>query len=225
MLESREIEASRVSVAHVVRVYGEYHARRGEFPIDVVANFLVQAARLVLEKALALMPRVSTESEEILEEEPPEIDLEALLTRYRPYRKAALVLQDLRARGALRAFRTPHPLPPTYDLGDLYSLSMTWWTLVRAKFIGDSESLDDGWDTPLTGIPEPIPDENQVERRMEWVLSRLPQDGIPLSNLLGGYPSVSTLVVTILALLELSRRDRVRLIQEERFGEVLVIPQ
>ncbi len=226
MLESREIEASSVSVAHVVRVYGQYHARKGEVPIDVVAKFLVQAARLVLEKAIALMPKVSIESEDVLngEEEDPGIDLETLLARYRPYRKAALLLQELRDRSSLRAFRSPHPLPPAYDLGDLYSLSTTWWELVRSKNVVALESADDVWDDPLAGIPDPIPDENHVERRMEWVLSRLPQEGAPLSSLLGRYPSIAVLVVTILALLELSRRDRVRLTQEERFGEVFILP-
>lgn len=58
MVENREIEVFKVNVGHIVRVYGEYLSNKGEVPINVIADFLVQAAQLVLGKTLALMPRI-----------------------------------------------------------------------------------------------------------------------------------------------------------------------
>ncbi len=231
MIESREMEASRISVAEIVRVYGAYHAKKGEVPIDVVASFLVQAAKLVLDKAIALMPRqvLATDGDDCdcpMDDSDEKIkDIEGMLERYRPYRRAASVLGDLQCRWSSRCFRSPHPLPPNYDLGDLYTLSSLWWELMGKHRDRREESEDDvNDDVTLLGMPSPIPDEIHVERRMEAIMDLLQSKGSCLSSILGETRKLADLVVTVLALLELSRRNRVRLDQKEIFGDVFIFP-
>lgn len=225
MIESRELDVSRISVSQIVRVYGAYHSRKGELSIEAIANFLVQAASLVLEKALALLPKVADEAQwddVVMEEEDPEEDLEGILERYKPYRKAAMVLADLQRDWSKRSFRSPYPLPPRYDICDLYSLSSIWWELMK----GHSDRQEDTWlEDSFAAVPPPIPEEVQVERRMEGIMAVLVPEGVFLSLLLEGGDGVSSLIVTVLALLELSRRDMLRLEQKEMFGDVCVYPQ
>ena len=60
---------------------------------------------------------------------------------------------------------------------------------------------------------------------MDGIMSALVPEGVSLSLLLNGDGGVSSLIVTILALLELSRKDMVRLEQKEMFGDVCIYPQ
>ena len=73
-------------------------------------------------------------------------------------------------------------------------------------------------------MPAQIPDEVQVENRMERVLERLTafSEGLSLRSLLKEEPGRGALVVTLLALLELSRRNFVTLVQKELFGDVFI---
>ncbi len=225
MIESRELEVSRISVSQIVRVYGAYHSRKGEVSIEAIAAFLVQAASLVLEKAIALIPRVFEDDGDNWEDVEPdheEQSLEGLLERYRPYRKAAAILGELQVEWSKRDFRSPFPLPPRYDIGDLYTLSSLWWGLMKRK----NDRDDDRWDDDsFAAVPPPIPDEVQVDKRMEVIMAQLGCGEISLSYLLRENRDVSSLVVTVLALLELSRRNRVCLDQKEMFGDVLIYPQ
>ncbi|SMG11525.1 segregation and condensation protein A [Dethiosulfovibrio salsuginis] len=225
LIESRELEANSISVAQIIKVYGAYHSRKGEVSIEMIASFLVQAASLVLEKAIALTPKVFDEEvweDGDLDQEELGPNLEDVLERYRPYRKAAAVLADLQIDWSKRSFRSPFPLPPRYDIGDLYSLSSLWWELMKGK----KNKTDDLWgDDSFAAVPPPIPDEVQVDKRMETIIGQLEPDGVSLSFLLGENREVSSLVVTMLALLELSRKNMVFLEQKEMFGDVLVYPQ
>ncbi len=225
LIESRELDVSRISVSQIVRVYGAYHSRKGELPIEVVADFLVQAASLVLEKAIALAPRVLDDAEwedVVIDDDDPHEDLEGILERYKPYRKAAMVLADLQIEWSKRSFRSPYPMTPRYDICDLYSLSSLWWGLMK----GHRDRQEDLWfDDSFAAVPPPIPEEIQVEKKMDGIISALVPEGVFLSLLLKEEGGVSSLIVTILALLELSRKDMVRLEQKEMFGDVCIYPQ
>ena len=129
----------------------------------------------------------------------------------------------LKAKAHRRRFRKGEALDPFFDLGDLYSLSLQWLELLDRRRSARLELLDeDDWDDG--GVPAQIPDEVQVENRMERVLERLTafSEGLSLRSLLKEEPGRGALVVTLLALLELSRRNFVTLVQKELFGDVFI---
>lgn len=231
MIETGEMDAAHISVAQVVRAYGSRSAGKKVVPIDVTASFLVQAARLVLDKVMALMPRQTPDDGGLNLPSSPERndgveDMEAVLERYRPYRKAASILADLQSKWSARCFRFSQPLPPHYDLGDLYTLSSLWWELMTKSGNRAGNPPDSGESCGImAGVPSSIPDEVHVERKMEAIMGLLQREGALLSSILGGTCQVADLVVTVLALLELSRRSMVRLEQKEMFGDVLILPQ
>ncbi|HPE91473.1 MAG TPA: hypothetical protein PK146_04185, partial [Synergistales bacterium] len=79
--------------------------------------------------------------------------------------------------------------------------------------------LEEEWD----GIPAATPEEEQVEGRMSEIEMLLSSRGaLLLSEVLGTPCSRHLLVVTLLALLEMARLGRVRLHQEELFGDVRI---
>lgn len=224
MIDQGQIEAARVSVAEVISIYGAYLARSGGLPIASIAEFIAQAAHLVRQKASSLLPRYEPCEDDgeiaVLDDDE---NVESLLERYRPYREAVSRLVGLKEKADRRRFRKGEALDPFFDLGDLYSLSLQWLELLNRRRSASLELLDeDDWDDG--GVPAQIPDEVQVENRMERVLERLTafSEGLSLRSLLKEEPGRGALVVTLLALLELSRRNFVTLVQKELFGDVLI---
>ena len=224
MIDQGQIEAARVSVAEVISIYGAYLARSGGLPIASIAEFIAQAAHLVRQKASSLLPRYEPCEDDgeiaVLDDDE---DVESLLERYRPYREAVSRLVGLKEKADRRHFRKGEALDPFFDLGDLYSLSLQWLELLNRRRSASLELLDeDDWDDG--GVPAQIPDEVQVENRMERVLERLTafSEGLSLRSLLKEEPGRGALVVTLLALLELSRRNFVTLVQKELFGDVFI---
>ena len=224
LVESRELEAARISVGQVVRIYGAYLANTGKVPVSVVSEFLVLAASLVLNKVVSLLPGRESAGGETAEEVPGEV-LEKL-ARYRPYRAAArhlLVLKERQDRFFCRI--VPEDGEASYDLGDLFSLCRLWWNLIgeRKSSPGNKALFPDGereWD----GIPSALPEEEQIGRKIEEIRGLLERGaGERLSCLLRKNRSVSMFVVTLLALLEMSRAGLVRIIQEELFGDVVIL--
>lgn len=224
MIDQGQIEAARVSVAEVISIYGAYLARSGGLPIASIAEFIAQAAHLVRQKASSLLPRYEPCEDDgeiaVLDDDE---NVESLLERYRPYREAVSRLVGLKEKADRRRFRKGEALDPFFDLGDLYSLSLQWLELLNRRRSASLELLDeDDWDDG--GVPAQIPDEVQVENRMERVLERLTafSEGLSLRSLLKEEPGRGALVVTLLALLELSRRNFVTLVQKELFGDVFI---
>lgn len=224
MIDQGQIEAARVSVAEVISIYGAYLARSGGLPIASIAEFIAQAAHLVRQKASSLLPRYEPCEDDgeiaVLDDDE---DVESLLERYRPYREAVSRLVGLKEKADRRRFRKGEALDPFFDLGDFYSLSLQWLELLNRRRSASLELLDeDDWDDG--GVPAQIPDEVQVENRMERVLERLTafSEGLSLRSLLKEEPGRGALVVTLLALLELSRRNFVTLVQKELFGDVFI---
>ncbi len=225
MIDQNEIEAANISVSEVIAIYGAYLGAAGAMSIADTAEFISQAAHLVRQKTFSLLPRcepVPDDDEPLPMDEPAGI--EGLLERYRPYRKAVSVLAELKEKADRRRFRRGEALDPFFDLGDLYSLSVQWLDLLnRRRSRTELLETDDDWEDD-GGVPAEIPDEVQVENRMERVLERLAvfTDGLSMRSVLKEEPGRGSLVVTLLALLELSRRNRVTLTQKELFGDVFI---
>ena len=75
--------------------------------------------------------------------------------------------------------------------------------------------MDEPWDE----IPDAVPEEQQVEERMSELQQLLKGRRLPLGELLKER-NKKNLIVTLLALLEMSRLGMVDLIQTETLGDV-----
>ncbi|MDR2523888.1 MAG: segregation/condensation protein A [Synergistaceae bacterium] len=237
LVESRKMEAAKIKVAQLVRIYGLYLSKTKKASIEALADFFFMAAELLLQKTLTLLPA----SREFLAEEEPEFsmseeELLERLARYRPYRAATVWLEERKVREE-RYFRRSAVLEedgqepePSYDIGDLYFLSRIWWGLIkrRSKRTPRREKFDfslDGaeeWD----GLPEAIPEEAQIQNRIAELEEELTQGfELSLNALWALSPSVKTLVVTFLAVLEMCRMGKIAVEQETLFSDVRIFLQ
>lgn len=222
LIESGEMEASRIRVADLVRTYSSYLLVEKAVPIGTISEFIALTARLLLGKVRGLFPTMSLDAEENLVPASENADeaLREALERYRPFRKAAEILGSRMYERQQFCLRQTEEGPPIYDYGDLYSLARLWWDLLYSKGKISPEAARIPSEEML-GFESPEPDFLQVERRMRELEILLNQNRFlcfksvaPLSS------NRSTIVVTLLALLEMARLGQLKIIQEERFGEI-----
>lgn len=230
LVENGQLDVAGISVGQVVRIYGAYLANTRRVSVAVVSEFLTLAASLVLNKIRSLLPgKPGGEEEEPSdpeEDSPDEFDVEGKLSRYRPYRKAAMFLWNTKEKQDL-VFSRPSSGEEgqSWDLGDLYGLCSLWWDLLEEKRSSGSSgktiwmSREDDWE----GMPVPLPDEEQIDMKISEIMGILTRSpAVSFSGLLGNSRNVGVFVVTLLSLLEMSRMGRIRIVQEELFRDVLI---
>ncbi|MDR1978721.1 MAG: segregation/condensation protein A [Synergistaceae bacterium] len=230
MVESRQMQASKIKVAQLVRIYGAYLAKTKKASVDTLVEFFFMAAELLLQKALALLP--SAPEEQVEEDTELPIDEEELLerlARYRPYRAATAWLEERKTRQdrcyrRIVADEDVYQGEPIYDIGNLYFLSRIWWGLIDRK--SASPKVDSGDDFPeeeWDGMPEALPEESQIQGRIAELEEKLFESSeLSLNALWALSPSVKVLVVTLLAVLEMCRMGKITIEQATLFSDVKI---
>jgi len=224
LVESREIELSKVKLGELLRVYGAFLSGSGKAPINVIADFITAAAGLLLKKVMTLFPDQETfEEDGPQEKEMSEEDILLMLERYKPYRKARQLMEILKIQQERLFERSIHQEEyPLYDLGDLYNLAAIWWRAIYMKEVRTSQEDVRSIILP-EGIPMEVPEEAQVETRIQEIEVCIEgKKEIALKDLVHPSLSIPFFVVTLLALLEMARLKRIFIRQEEMFGDVII---
>lgn len=228
LVEAREFDALKLNLTEVVQQYISFLVNAKGATLNEMADFFAFASRLVLRKVNSLFPRGAEEcdsadsggeeGELIMNEE----ELAEIIARYRPYRAAARHLGELKEKRDKCFLRvTDEEENYYYDIGNLDALALKWWeTLalyeerISAEKFGNDTMI---WDE----IPDAVPEERQIEQRMDELLSLLRGGSLSFGALLAE-KNAKTVIVTLLALLEMSRLGMVHIIQTETLGGVEV---
>ncbi|MDR0652322.1 MAG: segregation/condensation protein A [Synergistaceae bacterium] len=228
LVETSAIDASSVRLTDVLSQYVSYLLTSRKATLSELAEFFSLASRILIRKVRSLLPRTDGgdadtdagpdaadgfEDGELTEE-----TLAAALERFKPYRSAAARLDGMKAERERSFVRiSDEGGPPWFDIGDLYSLSTLWWNLIEEYSRSRARSTRDDF---MEEIPDAVPQEIQVDRRMDEIRELLAEGGtLTLSATLARF-GAGALIVTLLALLEMSRLGAVRLTQTEEWGDV-----
>jgi segregation and condensation protein A len=215
LIEREELDITKVSVAMVTGTYLEYIHLLGKLQVDQVADFLVIAAKLLLIKSQALLPRppaIVPESEEDVGD-----DLVRQLLLYKQYKEVARGLGERESAG-LHTFVRLAP-PPKIDAKlDLTGISIDDLLLaVRA-------ALEVEKPAPSVGtIVKPFTLTIKEQMGMiERTLQHRPQ--ISFKRMLTDAQDRVEIIVTFLAVLELLRRRKIQVRQDQTFGDIVIEP-
>ena len=229
LVESREIEASSVSLSEILSQYVTYLLTARKAGLTELAEFFSLASRILIRKIRSLLPRDPSESEadfeEIAEDAPDyelsEEELAMMLERFKPYRTAAMRFDELKRKREKSFTRVSEEGggPPWFDIGDLFSLSTLWWNLIEGYSRTKSQSAMDNF---MDEIPDAVPHEVQVDNRMEEVRALMAESQKTTLSALLRHFGARALVVTLLALLELSRLGKIDISQSEEWGDVWI---
>jgi segregation and condensation protein A len=214
LIEREELDITRVSLALVTDQFLAHLKLLEEQSIGDIAEFLVIAARLVLIKSEALLPRPP---ERQAGEEDPGEELARQLIAYKRYKEIALLLHERETAG-LRTYLRLAPPPKVDAQLDLSGVTPDHLLAAVRRALA-LRPEPPGVGTVVT------PPRVTIRDQIRLIAHSLRNGGgrASFEQMLKAAASRMEVVVTFLALLELIKRGKVEARQDEPFGDILLL--
>lgn len=222
LIEKQELDISEISLVAVTDQYLQTLDQLREVEPSALADFLVVASRLLYIKSRSLLPQPRP-PEEASEED----SIDALLKQLLEYRQFKQVADALKAREelGLRAFTRTAPRPVVEKRLDLSNVDLEKLHAVLRKVLQRIPS-----DPPLPRVKTySITVAEQIENVRSYIKAQLNEADptaytqISFTALLGRSWTRLEVIVTFLAVLELIKQREVEVIQDDIFGEILLV--
>jgi segregation and condensation protein A len=213
LIEENQLEITAVSLAAVADQFVAHMTTMPQRDPRTISGFVVVAAKLILLKSRALLPKI-----EITEEEQEEVDdLISQLKAYQIFKRAAKTLKQ-RQEAGLRSFPSIPP-PISRPRGKTLPLdNVTLEALAKAM-----QKVVARW--------MPLPEANTIVRRLPFTVDECmdritdavqSRPRVRFEEILEGIDTRIEVIVTLLALLELLKRYEVRVFQDALFSEIFI---
>jgi segregation and condensation protein A len=211
-----ELNIYDIPIAKITKEFLEYIHLMQMLDLEVASEFIVMASTLMQIKAKMLLPKPEVEGEE--EEEDPRAELARRLAEYKKFKELAFEFSKMEDEAGKFFYRG-------YFKND-----------ARDYFEEDEEFLKDvslfdlltAFKRALEGARETVYHEIEtqnykVEDEMENILNRLKfKRKFSFNEIIDSYVEKARIIVAFLALLELARLKKIRISQEEVFGELII---
>jgi segregation and condensation protein A len=211
LIEREELDITAIALAQVTDQYIAHLEALERREVRELTGFLVIAAKLLLIKSLALLPRPP-----VLPPDAEDVGTELVrqLQAYKRFKEIASLLQE-REKGGLHSYvriALPPRIEPQLDLE-----GVTFHDLLAVV----QEALDAVPAPPAGEVITPITVtiEGQIAHIEQKLIHRR---RIRFRDILSDATSRLEIVVTLLALLEMIKQDHVWVQQEQMFGEILI---
>ncbi|MGD2049869.1 MAG: segregation/condensation protein A [Chloroflexota bacterium] len=217
LIERNELDITAISLAAVTDQYLEQIHRLREERLEQLMDFLVIGAKLLVIKSRALLPQMPGELSDDEEEEDPAETLARQLKRYKRFKTAAASLR-YREEHDLRTYLRVAPPPKLEQTLDMSGISLAnleealWTALERVALKDDSVSV--------------VVDRNfvSIDGQIRQLRQRMKETGrICFDELLSDHCTWMDVSITLLAVLELIKRQEVNVYQPELFGKIEII--
>ena len=215
LVECRELDITHVSLAAVADQYLAYVARLRQVSAANLVDFLVIAAKLLVIKSRSLLPGHEDDMDEA-EEEDVGAELAQQLLEYKRFKEVASRLRDIESAGLRTYSRIARPprverrlRPGDVTLTDL--LNAFRRILENHPPVAPVDSIVAPLKVSMSDCIKAIHDLLRDRHRADF------------STLVRRARSRMEVVVSFLALLELVKRRRLRLIQERPFDEIYLV--
>lgn len=216
LIRRNEVDIYDIPIETVTRQYIDILSSMEKLDLEIAGEFFVMASTLMYIKSRMLLPKKDQGSNEDVEEDDidPRWELVQQLLEYRKFKEASVDIskliensQDLIARiGPREALEAvERPLKPV----DRLELWNTFNQVLRRL----AERITEG---------EINAEQITVADRMEFVINKsLKKPNFLFSELFESTTTVTTIIATFLAVLELTRLGKIRIQQETAFADIL----
>lgn len=225
LIETQELDISAISLMAVTDQYLKTLGQLEEIEPGALADFLVVASRLLYIKSYHLLPKPRPEGEEQDEEASGDALVRQLL-EYRRFKEVAGLLRTREERGLRVYIRTaPRPdLPRKLDLAnvDVNRLQQALRRVLARLPV----------DPPLPKVKTyAITVAEQIANVREFIgqhqsgkAGAAPTTPVSFIELLSRGATRLEVIVTFLAVLELVKQNELEVMQDDTFGEILLLP-
>lgn len=214
LIEREELDITKVALAQVTDQFLAYLKILEQINLNDLADFLAIAARLVLIKSEALLPRPV---ERPAGEEDPADELARQLLAYKKYKQIAHSLHEREAANLKTYLRLAPPpkMEKTLDLSGVRPVDLLEAVRRALALMPDKPALGTVVAPPKVTIRDQI----------RLIAASLKKQGgrVAFQKLLEDAHSRMEIVVTFLAALELIKRSKIEARQAEMFGEIELI--
>lgn len=218
LVKKQEVDIYQVNLTRIATEFVAYIEQMRELDLEVAGEFLVMAASLLFIKSRELLPvdlQVQSEAEEE-EGDDPRWELIRRLVEYKKFKDAAAALQTCEEQAENRYSRRPGKIEFTEEAAPKRG-EVSMFDLIGAvsQILKRFQARDD--------IREINADPHTVSEKIE-TLRQLVTAGrvVKFSDLFAAARSRNEVVVTFLAMLELTRLKHLVLLQSDDFGEIEV---
>ncbi|PUU94615.1 ScpA family protein [Halanaerobium sp.] len=219
LVKKNEINISEVSLAKITDQYLDYLDQMREFDIDLASEFLIIAAELIEIKIKALLPQEEDEEEEESEHE--------LITRLREYELFKNIAQMLKeweeeAGNRYQAQVDIEKLMPEMLQVDLEISASELYELVVKALTAEKEEETEVLRNPkLEYLKE---EKFNIRNKIRDILKdiRKVNQEISFYQLIREENNQLEIVVSLLALLELMKRKRIKVVQDNNFSDIRI---
>lgn len=217
LIEKNELDITKLALAQVTDEFVQrIEVLRGAMQIELMAEFLAVAARLLLIKSRALLPKPPATAKEVREEDEGD-ELVRQLRAYRQFKEAALWLRE-RDEAGLRSYVRVATLPRPRNV----TLDLTGLTLEALTAAAEAVLYPQTGPRPAEAIQRPRLSIVQQIRLIRTRLTRWADTSY--RRLLGKTPTRVEAVVTLQAILELIKQGAVTARQPQMFGDITIEP-
>ncbi|MBN2024033.1 MAG: segregation/condensation protein A [Pirellulales bacterium] len=216
LVRKHEVEITDIPISLITDQYLQYLAVLERLDVNAVGEFIATASMLIEIKSQQVLPRADEVQDEM---EDPRQELVRRLLEYKKFRDAASILEERSRQWQQRFGRLGNDLPPRRrDLAEEPIHEVELWDLVSAfgLILRETEAVKPS---------NIVYDETPIHVYMARIHARVVRRGhLSFAALFERGMHKSTLVGIFLAVLELVRHNRLRLEQNEIFGEIWLLP-
>ena len=217
LIDKKKLSVNEVSLAEVAGQYLERIREKKDFPTEEVASFIVVAATLMLIKSRSLMPSLALSEEEEIEIG----SLEKQLNLYKQFRAIAKELEKIfgkKINFAKEPFQQIEPIfiePKNLSIFEIKAILKEMLANLPSKEI-----------LPQAVVEKTITLEQKINEFIKRIENKVALcfSELALQNSSGQEKSVDCkkvdLIVSFLALLELTKRGFIIIKQDKTFGEI-----
>lgn len=224
LIDKNKIDIYDIPIVEITEQYLQYIRTMEQEDLDVMSEFMVMAATLLDIKCRMLLPR---EVNEEGEEEDPREELVRQLLEYKMYKYMSYELRDRMNQAARSVYKKP-TLPrevleyrePVNTEGLLSDITLERLNAVYRAILRRQEDKIDPIRSRFGKIEK---EEISLPDKMTYVERYAASHrSFSFRSLLEKQPGRLQIIVTFLAILELMKTGRIRIVQEELFGEIMI---
>lgn len=215
LIQKDELDIKDIKISEITDQYLRTLELMREYNLDIAGEFLLMASTLIWLKSRSLLPNqdalVNPDGEEILTQE----ELMRRLMEHQRYRAMA---QDFKRMPLLGSDFFKRPMPEDKEKREqlLKEMNLTDLTVAFQKMLMRSRK-------PVTNVKK---DRMSIAQAAQKIADRIAsQEVTEFQSLFPENPDRSELVATFLAILELGRLGKIRVLQHMVYGSIYIVPR
>jgi segregation and condensation protein A len=210
LIRKEEVDIYDIPISRITSQYLKYLEMMRTLDLEVAGEFILMAATLIRIKTRLLLPRDESE----LQEEDPREELIMALVEYKKYKEAGEVLRE-------KELYEEQNFVPESPIGKIegkteFTPSTTFYDLLMAFRTVMAERREES-------VHEVVPEEISIDDRIRVIVTTLgSKEWASFTELFADTPKKIFAIVTFIAILELARTHRIRILQSMPFAELRV---